>query len=43
MAAAFRALKQVDQALSRFEPLRMKSFQVAEEGSVAGKPRSKRA
>src|SRR5262245_20078240 len=40
---AFRALKQVDQALSRFEPLRMKSFHAAEKNSPAGRSRSKRA
>jgi hypothetical protein len=42
-AGAFRALKQVDQALSRFEPLRMKSFHAAEKNSPAGRSRSKRA
>jgi len=42
-AGAFRALKQVDQALSRFQPLRMKSFHAAEGDSVAGRSRSKRA
>ena len=41
-AGAFRALKQVDQALSRFEPLHMKSFHTAREDSVAGRSRSKR-
>lgn len=39
-AGAFRALKQVDQALSRFEPLRMKSFHAAEKNSPAGRSRS---
>jgi hypothetical protein len=42
-AAAFRALKRVDQALSRFEPLRMKSFEAADEASAAGKPASQSA
>jgi hypothetical protein len=42
-AGAFRALKQVDQALRRFEPLRMKSFHAGEKDSVAGGSRSKRA
>jgi hypothetical protein len=42
-AGAFRALKQVDQALRRFEPLRMKSFHAGEEDSLAGRSRSKRA
>jgi len=36
-AGAFRALKQVDQALSRFEPLRMKSFHAAEKKRSAGR------
>jgi len=38
-AGAFRALKQVDQALGRFEPLR----HAAEKNSPAGRSRSKRA
>jgi hypothetical protein len=40
-AGAFRALKQVDQALSRFEPLRMKSFHATAGDSPAGRSRSK--
>ena len=42
-AGAFRALKQIDKALSRFEPLRMKSLHAAEKNSPAGRSRSKRA
>ena len=41
-AGAFRAPK-TGQALSRFEPLRMKSFHAAEKNSPAGRSRSKRA
>jgi hypothetical protein len=39
-AGSFRALMQVDQALGRFEPVRMKSFHIdSGEGTVVGSPR----